>query len=51
MPRVVDVAAQVPHGALRAYVLGERAHEDRLTNAETAEMARLTAEADDPAPD
>ena len=45
MPRVVDVAAQVPHCALRAYVLGERAHEDRLTSAETAEMARLTAEA------
>jgi N-acyl-D-amino-acid deacylase len=45
MPRVVDVAAQVPHCALRAYVLGERAHEDRLTGAETAEMARLTAEA------
>ncbi len=45
MPRVVDVAAQVPHCALRAYVLGERAHEDQLTATETAEMARLTAEA------
>jgi N-acyl-D-amino-acid deacylase len=28
MPRTVDVAAQVPHAALRAYVMGERAHED-----------------------
>ena len=27
-PRVIDVVAQVPHAALRAYVMGERAHED-----------------------
>src|SRR5579884_729287 len=26
--RVLDVAAQVPHAAVRAYVMGERAHED-----------------------
>jgi N-acyl-D-aspartate/D-glutamate deacylase len=26
-PRVMDVVAQVPHAALRAYVMGERAHE------------------------
>jgi N-acyl-D-amino-acid deacylase len=26
-PRVLDVAAQVPHAAVRAYVMGERAHE------------------------
>lgn len=43
-PRVLDVAAQVPHCALRAYVLGERAHEDP-TPEEIAEMARLTREA------
>ncbi|HMC53441.1 MAG TPA: amidohydrolase family protein, partial [Acidimicrobiales bacterium] len=27
-PRVMDVAAQVPHAAVRAYVMGERAHEE-----------------------
>jgi len=27
-PRVLDVAAQVPHAAVRAYVMGERAHEE-----------------------
>ena len=43
-PRVLDIAAQVPHAALRAYVLGERAHED-ATTAEIGEMARLTQEA------
>jgi N-acyl-D-aspartate/D-glutamate deacylase len=45
MPRTVDVAAQMPHVALRAYVLGERAHDDDLTADELAAMARLTAEA------
>ncbi len=45
MPRVLDVAAQVPHCALRAYVLGERAHEVELSDDEIAAMARLTAEA------
>jgi N-acyl-D-amino-acid deacylase len=44
MPRAVDVAAQVPHAALRAYVMGERAHDD-ATTAEVLEMARLTEEA------
>ena len=28
-PRTIDIAAQVPHAALRAYVMGERAHERR----------------------
>jgi N-acyl-D-aspartate/D-glutamate deacylase len=42
--RVLDIAAQVPHAALRAYVLGERAHEDATGN-EIAIMARLTREA------
>src|SRR3954447_25359221 len=27
-PRTVDVVAQVPHAALRAYVMGERAHDE-----------------------
>jgi len=45
MPRVLDVAAQVPHCALRAYVLGDRAHELELSDDELAEMARLTHDA------
>ncbi len=44
MPRVLDVAAQVPHAAVRAYVLGERAHE-AATADEIAEMARIVREA------
>ena len=40
----MDIAAQVPHAALRAYVLGERAHED-ATHDEVGEMARLAKEA------
>lgn len=43
-PRVLDVAAQVPHAALRAYVLGERAHED-ATPEEVVAMAALAEEA------
>jgi N-acyl-D-amino-acid deacylase len=42
-PRVMDVAAQVPHAAVRAYVLGERAHED-ATPEEIGQMARLVRE-------
>jgi N-acyl-D-aspartate/D-glutamate deacylase len=44
MPRVLDVAAQVPHAAVRAYVLGERAHE-AATADEIGEMARVVREA------
>ena len=40
MPRVLDVAAQVPHAAVRAYVMGERAHEDATAD-EVVEMARV----------
>ena len=45
-PRTIDVAAQVPHGALRAYVMGERGadHSNHPTEAEIAEMAQLAAE-------
>ena len=43
-PRTIDIAAQVPHAALRAFVMGERAHDD-ATPDEVAEMARLTREA------
>ena len=45
MERVLDVAAQVPHCALRAYVLGERAHDLDVSDDEIGEMARLTKEA------
>src|SRR3954447_25031525 len=43
-PRSIDIAAQVPHAALRAYVMGERAH-DEATNTDIAEMSRLTEQA------
>src|SRR4051812_28423234 len=39
-PRVLDIAAQIPHAALRAYVMGERAHEDATAD-EVEQMARL----------
>ena len=42
----VDFAAQVPHGALRLHVMGERGadHTERPTDDEIAEMGRLAAE-------
>jgi N-acyl-D-amino-acid deacylase len=42
--RAIDIAAQVPHAALRAYVMGERAHDD-ATPDDVVEMSRLTEEA------
>jgi N-acyl-D-aspartate/D-glutamate deacylase len=39
----MDVAAQVPHAAVRAYVMGDRAHED-ATAEEVGEMARAVRE-------
>jgi N-acyl-D-amino-acid deacylase len=43
----VDVGAHLPHAALRAYVMGERGadHTQEPSEAEVAEMARLTEEA------
>jgi N-acyl-D-aspartate/D-glutamate deacylase len=43
--RVLDVAAMVPHGALRAYVLGEGRANDTATAEEIAEMAAVVREA------
>jgi N-acyl-D-amino-acid deacylase len=46
MPRALDVGAQVPHGALRAYVMGERgAANETATPEDIATMARLVREA------
>jgi N-acyl-D-amino-acid deacylase len=46
LPRAIDVVSQIPHGALRAYVMGERAVQDAPpTDADLADMARLVREA------
>ena len=46
MPRAIDVATQVPHGAVRAYVMGERCNtqDDLPTPDELAQMQRLVSE-------
>jgi N-acyl-D-aspartate/D-glutamate deacylase len=43
--RVMDVASLVPHGALRAFVLGEGRANDVASSEEIAEMASLVREA------
>jgi N-acyl-D-aspartate/D-glutamate deacylase len=45
MPRLLDVAALLPHGALRAYVLGEGRANDVATPDEIEHMASLTRQA------
>jgi N-acyl-D-amino-acid deacylase len=46
LPRVLDVSALVPHGAVRAYVMGERGGANaEATRAEVAAMAALVREA------
>ncbi|HEY2658670.1 MAG TPA: amidohydrolase family protein [Caulobacteraceae bacterium] len=44
--RVLDVAAQAPHGSIRAYVMGERgARNEPATPDDIAEMSRIVGEA------
>ncbi len=46
LPRVIDVAAQVPHHPLRVFVMGDRAVRREMANATDIEaMSRLTEEA------
>ncbi len=45
IPRAIDVATQVPHGAVRAYVMGERCNQDYApTKEEVDAMAALVRE-------
>jgi len=45
LPRTLDVAAQLPHGAVRAYAMGERgARNERATPADIEQMAGLVRE-------
>ena len=44
-PRAIDVATQVPHGAVRAYVMGERCNSDYApTEEEVNDIAELVRE-------
>ncbi len=46
MKRAIDVAAQIPHGAVRAYVMGERgAHNQAATDDDIARMAVIVRDA------
>mgnify|MGYP000137711202 FL=1 len=45
MPRAVDVATQVPHGAVRAYLMGDRgAANEPPTESDIARMAQIVEE-------
>ena len=42
--RTIDLGTQVPHAAVRAYVLGDRAHEDDLSVDEYQRIAEVVAD-------
>ena len=45
MPRALDIGTQVPHGAVRAFVMGERGARNEASTAEDIEgMAAIVAE-------
>ncbi len=44
-PRTIDVGAQLAHAAVRAYVLGQRAHEYDVTPGEIDQMTAITRQA------
>ncbi len=45
LPRTVDVATHVPHGAVRAYVMGERgANNEAPTQTDIAQMSKIVEE-------
>ena len=44
-PRSIDLGGQLPHAAVRAYVLGDRAHDDDVTSDEIAQMVEITRRA------
>ncbi|MFT5530050.1 MAG: N-acyl-D-amino-acid deacylase [Candidatus Poriferisodalaceae bacterium] len=45
LPRVMDIATQVPHGAVRAYVMGDRgARNEPATEEDLAAMAKIVEE-------
>ncbi|MEQ1547694.1 MAG: D-aminoacylase [Chakrabartia sp.] len=45
LPRTIDVATHVPHGAVRAYVMGERgANNEAPTDTDIAQMSKIVEE-------